>query len=167
MKLTDNTGVFRAQLIVPEHRQLYDYWRECCAGCAMPRRSDINPSRISKLLPGITIINIADNVMQSTFRLAGTRLREIHDREITGQTLEALDFGEKRDYWLAAYQRTAHDGLPTQGVLKGPRLLKDHLVQHWLRLPLGGTNTDRAEMILGHDHFEALPAVGLRELQIA
>jgi len=55
--------------------------------------------------------------------------------------------------------------LPTQGVLKGPRLHKDHLVQYWLRLPLGPVGASRAQMILGHDHFAALPVTELRELQ--
>lgn len=167
MKFGDEHGAFRAQLVVPEHRQLFDYWLECCAGRSMPARADISPSRMAKLLPGISIINVAENVMHSTYRLAGTRLREVLDVEITGQTIEALDLGEKRDYWLAAYLRTADQRLPTQGVLKGPRRYKDHLVQYWLRLPLGDVNANRAEMILGHDHFAALPAADQRERQIA
>ncbi len=167
MKLANEHAAFRAQLIVPEHRQLFDYWLECCAGRAMPSRAEINPARMAKCLPGVSIINVTDNLLKSTFRLAGTRLREIHGREITGQTIEALDLGDKRDYWLAAYRRTAEECLPTQGLLKGPRLYKDHLVQYWLRLPLGSAEASRAEMILGHDHFSALPATGQRELQIA
>ena len=167
MKLGIENSAFRAQLIVPEHRQLFDYWLECCAGRSMPCRSEISPLRIGKLLPGISIINVAEDVLNSTFRLAGTRLREIHDREITGQTLDALDLGQKRDYWLAAYRRTADECLPSQGVLKGPRLHKDHLVQYWLRLPLGPVGASRAQMILGHDHFAALPVAEQRELQSA
>ena len=167
MKSGDEYSAFRAQLIVPEHKQLFDYWLECCAGRAMPCRSDISPSRMAKLLPGISLINVAENVMHSTYRLAGTRLREIHDREITGQTIEALELGEKRDYWLAAYRRTAHERIPTQGILKGPRLHKDHLVQYWLRLPLGGMESCRAEMILGHDHFSAMAVTEPRHLQSA
>ena len=99
--------------------------------------------------------------------MAGTRLREVHDREITGKTIDSLDLGEKRDYWLAAYRRTVVERVPTQGVLKGPRLYKDHLVQYWLRLPLGADGANRAEMILGHDHFAASPFNVQRELQIA
>jgi len=167
MKLANEHAAFRAQLIVPEHRQLFDYWLECCAGRTMPTRADINPSRMAKLLPGISIVNVTDNLLESKFRLAGTRLREVHGREITGHTIASLDLGEKRDYWLAAYRRAVEECLPTQGLLKGPRLYKDHLVQYWLRLPLGRSDGSRAEMILGHDHFSALPATGQRELQIA
>ena len=154
MDVRNDCRAFRAQLVVPEHRQLFDYWLECCAGKPMPCRADINPSRMARLLPGISLINVASDLCKSTVRLAGTRLREIHDREITGQTIEALDWGDKRDYWLTAYRRTAEEGVPTQGVLKGPRLQKEHLVQYWLRLPLGKSDGNgQAEMILGHDYF--------------
>ena len=82
MKLGNEHGAFRAQLVVPEHRQLFDYWLECCAGRAMPCRADISPARMGRLLSGISIINVADNVMQSTFRLAGTRLRETSRKRV-------------------------------------------------------------------------------------
>ena len=53
-------------------------------------------------------------------RLAGTRLRDVYDREITGLRIEDLDLGPKRDYWMAAYRHTAVDGKPTQGIVRGP-----------------------------------------------
>ena len=167
MMVREDFSAFRAQLIVPEHRQLFDYWLECCSGQTMPSRSDINPCHVPRLLPGISLISVADDLMCSRVRLAGTRLREIHDREITGQMVGELDLGDKRDYWLAAYRRTVEQGLPTQGVLKGPRVHKEHLVQYWLRLPLSSKRSCPAEMILGHDYFASAAEQGLRELQIA
>jgi hypothetical protein len=166
MKHTAEYKAFRAQLVVPEHRQLFDYWLECCAGRAMPSRSDIQPSAMVKLLPGLCLIDVDDDLGASTVRLAGTRLREIHDREITGQTIESLDWGDKRDYWLAAFRRTVEQGQPTQGVLKGPRVQKEHMVQYWLRLPLSRHGA-RAEMVLGYDYFVPATVQHTRELQIA
>ena len=133
----------------------------------MPSRSDIKPSHIAKLLPGISLIDVAEDLPQSRVRLAGTKLREIHDREITGETIEGLDWGDKRDYWLAAYRRTVEQVEPTQGVLKGPRFSKEHMVQHWLRLPLASHDGGEVAMILGHDYF--VPAIHnpLRERRIA
>jgi hypothetical protein len=160
-------GAFRAQLVVPEHRQLFDYWLECCAGRNMPCRNDLLPAKMVKLLPGICLIDVSEDLGASTVRLAGTRLREIHDREITGQTIESLDWGEKRDYWLAAYRRTVEQALPTQGVLKGPRVHKEHMVQYWLRLPLSRVDDGRASMVLGYDYFVPATLHHARELQIA
>lgn len=158
---------FRAQLVVPEHRQLFDYWLSCCAGRNMPSRRDIKPSHMAKLLPCISLIDICENLGASTVRLAGTRLRDIHDREITGLTIESLDWGEKREYWLAAYRRTVEQIQPTHGVLKGPKRDKEHMIQYWLRLPLSGEDGNRAVMVLGHDHLIPTALHQRRKLQIA
>ncbi len=160
-------SAFRAQLVVPEHRQLFDYWMSCCAGRAMPTRQDIKPSQMARLLPGISLVDVAEDLARSTIRLAGTRLREIHDREITGQTIESLEWGDKRDYWLAAYRHTVERCEPTQGVLKGPRLHKEHMVQYWLRLPLSREQGGKAEMVLGYDFFVPAADRYTAQLQIA
>jgi hypothetical protein len=87
-------------------------------------------------------------------RLAGTRLREIYDREITGLSIEDLDWGDKHDYWIAAYRRTIEEGKPTQGVVRGPRTHKEHLVQYWLKLPLAAENGEVC-MLLCYDYFQS------------
>ncbi len=144
---------FRAQLIVPEQRQLYDYWLQQAAGRAMPLRSDIRPAQIPRILPGISLIDVDVEIGRSKVRLAGTRLREIYDREITGLNIEDLDWGDKRDYWLASYRRTIEDQVPTQGILKGPRSHKEHIVQYWLRLPLCIVEAGHTAIILCYDYF--------------
>lgn len=144
---------FRAQLVVPEQRQLYDYWLSCGGSRPMPTRSDINPADIPRLLPFVSLIEVADDVERSRVRLAGTRLRDVFDREITGLTIRDLDLGPKRDYWLAAYRHTVFDGKPTQGIVRGPRVNKEHLVQYWLRLPLASVSGGGVNMVLGLDYF--------------
>jgi hypothetical protein len=144
---------FRAQLVVPEQRQIYDYWLTWSDGKAMPTRSDMNPAHIPRLLPYITLIDVHQEVHRSTVRLAGTRLRDVYDREITGLCLDDLDFGSKRDYWMAAYRHTAIDGKPTQGIVRGPRVNKEHLVQYWIKLPLAVAGGGHIGMILCLDYF--------------
>lgn len=146
-------SAFRAQLVVPEQRQLYDYWFKQAAGRAMPMRCDIIPAHIPRILPGISLVDVHTEIGRSKVRLAGTRLREIYDREITGNYIEDLDWGDKREYWLASYRRTIEDGVPTQGILKGPRSHKEHIVQYWLRLPLNISVSGTASMVLCYDYF--------------
>lgn len=146
-------GAFRAQLVVPEQRQLYDYWLEKAAGRKMPSRSDIKPTQIPRILPSITLVDIEKDFGKSRIRLAGTKLREIYDREITGLCIEDLDWGDKRDYWLASYRRTVEEGVPTQGIIRGPRSHKEHLVQYWLKLPLCVDNCDQIKILLCYDYF--------------
>jgi hypothetical protein len=45
---------------------------------------------------------------------------------------------------------------PTQGIVKGPRNHKEHMVQYWLRLPLFVDDSSKVAMLLCFDYF--LPA---------
>jgi hypothetical protein len=57
-----DSNAFRAQLVVPEQRQLYDYWQGKAAGRAMPARGDIQPTHIPRILPCISLLDVAANV---------------------------------------------------------------------------------------------------------
>ena len=115
----------------------------------MPRRSDINPAHIPRVLSGVSLVDVCAEKGSCRIRLAGTRLRDIYDREITGLFIE-----DKHDYWIAAYRRTIEEGKPTQGVVRGPRTHKEHLVQYWLKLPLASETGD-VSMLLCYDYFQS------------
>jgi hypothetical protein len=143
---------FRAQLVVPEQCQLFDYWLEVAVNNAIPSRADFNPARLPRLLPGISLIDVNQKIEDCRVRLAGTRLREIYEREVTGMLVADLPPSNKQDYWMTAYRRTIRDALPTQGVLRGPMVNKEHVVQYWMKLPLR-TLSDAVGMVLCYDHF--------------
>jgi hypothetical protein len=149
---------------VPEQRQLFDYWLQQAANRLMPSRHDIHPTHIPRLLAGLSLVDVVADISHSTVRLAGTKLREIYDREITGSKIEDLDWNEKRDYWLASYSRTILEAVPTQGILRAPRHAKEHMVQYWLRLPLSTTNEKNVSMVLCYDYF--MPATERLEAQL-
>lgn len=143
---------FRVQLVIPEQRDLYDYWVERAGGRTMPGRSDLSPAHISRLLPSISLIDVCGGDGRFRVRLAGTKLREFYKREITGLFLDDLDWGDKADYWRAAYARVVERARPAQGVVRGPRHEQDHIVQFWLRLPLS-CDGENVTMILCYDAF--------------
>jgi hypothetical protein len=58
-----------------------------------------------------------------------------------------------KTYWLASYRRTIEEGVPTQGIIKGPRSHKEHMVQYWLKLPLRTAVGDGVGMVLCYDYF--------------
>jgi hypothetical protein len=147
-----NDLAFRAQLVLPGQKEVYEYWLKRCGQHGVPCRADFNPCDLPRLLPNISLINVSNPLENSTVRLAGTRYREIYDREITGLSIKDLDWDEKRAYWLEAYRRTVDEQLPTQGVIRGPRKSKDHVVQYWLRLPLR-IDSDDVRIVLCYDHF--------------
>lgn len=142
---------FRAQLVIPEQRQLFDYWRSKCAGRAMPTRSDVNPADLKRLLPYLSLIDVVDGSGRMRVRLAGTQLREFFGREITGAYLNDLDPAERPSYWQATNQRLV-SGLPAQGILPVRRPRGEFITRFWIRLPLS-SDGERVNMVLGYDAF--------------
>lgn len=142
---------FRAQLVIPEQRQLFDYWRSKCSGRRMAARADVKPAEIKRLLPYITLIDQVGQGDRFRVRLAGTQLREFFGREITGAYLDDLDLGGRPNYWQAANDRLVQ-GMPAQGILPVHRPRGEFITRFWLRLPLSNDD-QRVNMILGHDAF--------------
>lgn len=129
-------ATFRAQLVLPEQRLIFDYWLEKAAGRSMPDKNDICPTEIPRHLPLVSLIEIETEPMNFKFRLAGTRTRDIYQQEVTGMRMTEFTEAQNRDYWLSAHERIANTGRPAQGILRGPEQSRDHLVQYWIRLPL-------------------------------
>ncbi len=141
---------FRAQLVIREQRELFDYWRRCAVGDGLPTRASINPAAIPTLLPGVSILEAGPQPEKLIYRLAGTRIRDIFGQEVTGRSVFDLEFGEKRQYWLTVYRKVIEDRVPMQGAVKGPVAERDHIVLFWMRLPLSDDN-NRVNRILCHD----------------
>ena len=116
---------FRAQLVLSEQQQLYDYWCTKHNQHLLPTRQQINPAEISKLLPNLSLIDIEPDPLKFRYRLAGTRLREIYDCEVTG--LELADCELNVDYWKRTYIHITDTGRPAQGVIRGQELKKNIL----------------------------------------
>jgi hypothetical protein len=162
--ITDSScAAFQAQLLIPEQRQLYDYWLDRARGRTMPDRADISPTHFPRLLPFISLIEVDTAANRYKVRLAGTRLRDFYDQEITGHYVDALDWGDKRDYWMTAYTRIIEEAKPAQGIVRGPRVQKEHLVQFWLKLPLMVRGTG-VGMILCYDAFVSASEVDDNEI---
>jgi PAS domain len=139
-------AAFRNALARPEHRQLFDYWESLCGENGLPCRSAFSPHQVRRLLPAISLIDVARPLMHSTVRLAGTRLRELYGKEITGLPLsEVIDCNGRKE----AYGRAVEAGEPQHGTTP-----TEAGFQHWLKLPLRcGSNT--VSMVLCLDVFES------------
>lgn len=146
---------FRAQLILREQRELYDYWRASALSRPIPSRYDIDPVAIPHLLPGLSLLDTGDDFDSLRYRLAGTRVREIYGTEITGRAVFDIGFNEKHDYWRSVYRQVIEAKLPMQGAVRGPAAGREHLHLFWLRLPLSGPS-GAVERVLGYD--AALPS---------
>ena len=151
--LTGADQAIRAQLIVPEQRELFDYWRSKAAENGYPTRADIQPAELRRILPSLSLIDVTDEEFpRLRVRLAGTRLRDYLGVELTGHYLDEYDLGDQTDYWDAAYHEVVHGQRPAQGVVPLTPWKQPNIFQFWLRLPL--MNEDgRISMVHGHDAF--------------
>ena len=69
--------------------ELFAYWTEKRGKRAAPSRTDIEPADIRTLLPHVFICDLNDDG-QLHFRLAGTALCALHDRELKGTAFSSL-----------------------------------------------------------------------------
>ena len=143
-------SAFRAQLALSGQRELFDYWLEIKGRRTVPTRADFNPIKVPRLLPHLGIIDLRNGFDEGLFRLAGTRLRDVYGREITGLRMSEVFSGRYATPWHQIHTRIASEAASAQGIVHGPSKGREHVVLLWLRLPLSdnGTHVDR---ILCHD----------------
>lgn len=141
---------------VRAHEELFAYWSALRHAEALPSRRDIDPARIKRLLPTVSLIDVLDGG-DFRVRLAGTGLYDVYGREITGKRLAEVYNTAAADYWRAEL-RTVLAGRPAAGVHNLAWRGASHLSLLWMRLPLAadGVNVD---MILGYDAVVGLGSV--------
>lgn len=127
-------------------RALYDYWlrRRTDTG-SMPSRADIEPADIHALL-GDTFILECDRPQRTPFRLAGTRICLLFNRELKGTDFLDLWRPHEREAVASAFRSLRTGGachvIGWQGYTQGDYEISGEIVL--LPLTLGGTEIVRA-----------------------
>jgi hypothetical protein len=78
----------------PEILQLVAYWSELRGERFAPRRADIDPAAIRRILPYLSMIEVIDGGQDFRFRLLGTRIVEGLGRDSTGRYFGELYGGQ-------------------------------------------------------------------------
>jgi hypothetical protein len=90
----------------PRLEQAYEYWRRKAAGRKLPRRRDIDPVEIPKLLPDVMLVDVEPDG-RYRYRLIGTENSQAHGMKATGRHLdEVLPGPEYRNHVLALYDES-------------------------------------------------------------
>jgi len=134
---------------VRAHQELFSYWSARRQGARLPSRGDIDPAGFKRLLPTISLIDVADDG-DYRLRLAGTALYGVYGREITGRTLSEIYNSAAADYWRVELARIVAQRRPGVGVHSLSWRGASHLSILWLRLPLASNGRD-VDMVLGFD----------------
>ena len=131
------------------HEEVFAYWASLRRDARLPSRDDLNPFRLKRLLPTISLIDF-DDAGQFRLRLAGTGLYTVYGREITGRTLNEVYSGPASDYWREQLDKVIADRRPVVGCHNLGWRGAPHLSILWQRLPLARNGRD-VDMILGYD----------------
>jgi len=91
---------------------LFGYWNEKRGTRRMPRRADIDPVDIVRLLPGMMIVDVVADDRRYVYRLVGTREVEARGRDPTGHPVGEAFIGSSRERVLANYDRVHLTGRP-------------------------------------------------------
>lgn len=93
----------------PRLRELYTYWRRLAAPRGLPRRKDLDPVDIPRLLPHVMLVE-AHPDGRYRYRLIGTENVREHGFDATGQYLdEVLPGPEYRAHVLSLYDRCVRE----------------------------------------------------------
>ena len=95
-----------------ELMELYDYWSRIRGSRAMPTRREVDPSQVRHLLPMLFMVDVADTIPQSRFRLFGTALTIAYGSDLTGRTLDEVFLGRERDAVFERYRQVVDTGIP-------------------------------------------------------
>jgi hypothetical protein len=71
-------------------RALFSYWQSKCPAGGIPRRADIDPVDIPRLMPNLLIVDIEHDPFRVKYRLVGTRIVEMTGFEFTGKYLDEI-----------------------------------------------------------------------------
>ena len=135
---------------VRAHEELFAYWAGLRRRGALPARHDIDPSRMKRLLPTVSLTQVLREPLDYRLRLAGTGLWGVYGGEITGKRLTDVYNAPAADYWRRELDQVVAERRPRAGHHSMAWRGAAHMTLLWLRLPLASNGHD-VDVILGYD----------------
>lgn len=128
--------------------RLRDYWLARRGAREMPARADIDPLDIPALLPHLVMVDVIGAPPVFRYRLIGTGVTEMANRDATGRYLDESLYGANTDRMLQTYRDTVATRSP-QAVREIVQFVrKDWVTIEALLLPLSADG-QAIDMVLG------------------
>lgn len=124
---------------------LLDYWLEVHPKNGFPSRTDIDPIRMPRILPFITMTNVERDPFRLRFRLVGTAVNAAFGEEFTGKYFDDVFPNFSSSVGYLQRKQVVDEGIPIhyrgQGTLRYNLEFKS---VEWILLPLAsdGKNVD-------------------------
>jgi hypothetical protein len=141
-----------------------DYWRRQAAGKAMPRRAEIDPIDIPKLLPDVMLVEVLPSG-RYRYRLIGTENAEAHGINATGRYLdEVLPGPEYKVHVLGLYDECVQSrrALYSECLFVSPQDGVTERHTKVLFLPLSDDREDVSQVLVVQVFFYIDPATRRR-----
>jgi len=104
---------FRSQLSDADATAFLDYWLVKCSETDIPRKADIDPIELPRLLPAIYIEEWDEKERQSRIRLAGEFHRQVAGFNVRGLSVDEHATGETSLIWKQCDQFNFFELRPT------------------------------------------------------
>ena len=132
----------------PILRAFRDHWLALKGERAMPSRADIDPVHIPALLPHIILVDVIGAPPVFRYRLIGTAITKIANRDATGRILDESLYGANTERVLRTYRETVADKSP-----KAVREIVQFVDKDWIKtevilMPLS-SDGETIDMIVG------------------
>lgn len=95
--------------------QARTYWDRIRAGHAMPRREDIDPAEIPRLLPFVMLVDVLEKPLDFKFRLVGTAIQSIVAGNYLGRRFSELPHMAQGNAIWSEYEMVAEQRRPLSG----------------------------------------------------
>lgn len=90
----------------------HGYWQVKRGARTMPRRRDINPVEIPRLLPNLQITELVEGGRRIRYRLVGTAIVQAYGAELTGKYFDEVFSAERLRFVEANYRIICHEKCP-------------------------------------------------------
>lgn len=127
--------------------ELRDYWLEKRKNREFPARADIDPVEFPKLLPQIALVDVTYDPVRFRYRLVGTTITAISERDATGHYIDEDLYGERTENMQWAFKTCLSKKAPVAVREQVQFVKKERVVVEVLILPLGSSD-DQVDMIL-------------------
>lgn len=128
-------------------RAMFDYWLNVKGNEMAPLRADIDPIALRHLLPHLFIL-ARDEQDTLAFRLAGTRICDLRDREFRDSAFVALWANESRNLPVAVAEHTLRYELPAMLQVSAGNSRNSYAYE-MLLLPLRSRGDAPCDRVLG------------------
>lgn len=133
-------------------RQLHKYWVSKLDGRPMPRRADIEPTEIPRLLQHVVLVDVVPEPLRFHFRLIGTHITQAVDRDCTGRFFQEVYDGQIFHKMVRLYSAAVLAKKPVRHMNTAIHAGKDYRHYESLHMPLS-EDGETVNMIFGGLEF--------------